>query len=49
MSGPGLSSGPEREVGVEEGRTTAVTFDLREVAVAGRITRAGAPAPGLRV
>jgi protocatechuate 3,4-dioxygenase beta subunit len=49
MSGRGRSGGPERQVEVEEGRTAAVAFDLREVLVTGRITRAGAPAPGLRV
>ena len=49
MTGPALASGPEREVEVAEGATTSVAFDLREVLVAGRVTRGGAPAAGLRM
>jgi large repetitive protein len=50
MIGPATwSSGQEREVEVREGRTTAVAFDLREVLVTGRVTRAGTPAANLRI
>ena len=44
-----MQSGLRREVEVREGETTTVDIVLREILVSGRVTRAGAPAPGLRV
>jgi carboxypeptidase family protein len=47
--GPGASNGPEREVDLRESETATVAFELREVLVTGRVSRAGTPAPGLRI
>jgi protocatechuate 3,4-dioxygenase beta subunit len=42
-------SGEEKEVDVRQGETAVVDFVMREILVSGQVTRAGAPAPGLRV
>ena len=42
-------SAREREVEIREGQTTAVAFDLQEIVVGGRVTRAGEGVPNLRV
>jgi protocatechuate 3,4-dioxygenase beta subunit len=57
-SGPYASPGPgvtsltaiaAQEVEVREGETTTLDVALRDVVVAGRVTRGGQPAPGIRV
>ena len=44
-----FSSEQTQEVDVHEGDTTLVEFVSQEILVSGRVTRAGAPAPGMRV
>ena len=49
-SGPGALSGlASHEVVLGDGETATVDFSLRDVVVAGTVTRAGQPAPGVRV
>jgi protocatechuate 3,4-dioxygenase beta subunit len=48
-SAGGLMGLASREVLLGDGETTAVDFSLRDVVVAGTVTRAGQPAPGVRV
>lgn len=45
----GLSSLVSREVLLRDGETAEVDISLRDVVVAGTVTRAGQPAPGVRV
>jgi protocatechuate 3,4-dioxygenase beta subunit len=50
--GPGVTSLTAiaaQEVEVREGETTTLEVALRDILVAGRVTRAGEPAPGIRV
>ena len=50
--GPGFTSLTgiaQQEVELREGETTTVEIALRDVVIAGRVTRAGQPAPGIRV
>jgi protocatechuate 3,4-dioxygenase beta subunit len=50
--GPGttsLTGIAQQEAEVREGDTTAVEVALRDVVIAGRVTRGGQPAPGIRV
>jgi protocatechuate 3,4-dioxygenase beta subunit/5-hydroxyisourate hydrolase-like protein (transthyretin family) len=44
-----LPSGQARDVEVREGQTASASFELRDIHVGGRITRAGTPAGGFRV
>lgn len=44
-----MQSGLNRELEVREGETTSVDLVLREILVAGHVTRSGSPAPGLRI
>jgi protocatechuate 3,4-dioxygenase beta subunit len=49
-SSPGALTGlVSREILLADGETTTVDFALRDVVVAGTVTRAGQPAPGVRV
>jgi hypothetical protein len=49
-SAPGaLTSVASREVVLREGETATVDFSMRDVLVAGSVTRGGQPAPGVRV
>ena len=49
-SGPGALTGLlSREAVLRDGETTTVDFSLRDIVVAGRVTRSGRPAPGVRV
>ena len=49
-SAPGALTGvATREVILREGETATVDFSLRDVVVAGSVTRGGQPAPGVRV
>jgi protocatechuate 3,4-dioxygenase beta subunit len=49
-SAPGALTGlVSREVVLRDGETATVDFSLRDVVVAGTVTRAGQPAPGVRV
>jgi protocatechuate 3,4-dioxygenase beta subunit len=49
-SAPGALSGlASREVVLRDGETATVDFSLRDVVVAGTVTRGGQPAPGVRV
>jgi len=49
-SSPGALTGlASRELLLADGETTTVDFSLRDVVVAGTVTRAGQPAPGVRV
>jgi hypothetical protein len=49
-SAPGVLAGvATREVILREGETTTVDFSLRDVVVAGSVTRGSQPAPGVRV
>jgi hypothetical protein len=43
------SNAQQRDVEVQEGETTSVDFVAREILVTGHVTRAGVPAPNLRV
>jgi hypothetical protein len=52
MGGPDLNiltTVASREVDLRESETTSVDLSLRDVVVAGRVTRGGQPAPGIRV
>ena len=44
-----FTSSQERDVDVREGETAAADFVVRDILVSGRVTRAGQPAPGVRV
>ena len=49
-SAPGALTGvASREVVLRDGETATVDFSLRDVVVAGSVTRGGQPAPGVRV
>lgn len=48
-SGSRFTSAQTQEVDVREGETTPVEMRSREILVSGRVTRAGAPLPGVRI